>query len=533
MFKEEKLRRSLAAFTRAAWENIPSETGRPLVWGFHLDAICEHLEAVYIHKQITHLLIEIPPGCTKTKLTGTLLPAWLWTRQANHRFLFVGNNQDLANEESMTCRNLIESDWYRGTFRVPWELAEDQDAKSWYKNTAGGHRLCRGIFSNTQGRKGDSVIVDDANDARKIQSAAERRRVNLAYDSSIYNRVIDFIGGVRIIIAQRTGEDDLIGHVKNHGGWECLTIPEEFDRKHRVTTCIGWTDPRKNDGEMLRPFQFGPEQIRRERSKNLLIYQAQHLQRPRSAEGIRFKLQWFQNRWRFDTDRHNVILTDQRGEYRFNPYGEGCRQRYGTADGAASASTAADYTAIGTWIITERFDLIWFACKRQQLEIPDQPAVLQAQYNKWKMEFCGVEEEFGNRALAQHGRRMPMIIRSLNTKGNDKLTRATPAMILAESGRFWLPDDDAALQNDFPLGEVETELTSFTGDDKLDLHDDLIDIASYATEYFNQIDVTGGDTAGPTITAKPAAGGWLAAGGAGSAGGTPGSMFGGRNPFMK
>lgn len=50
---------SLAGFIREAWHVV--EPGTPLVWGWHINTICAHLEAVTAGR-ITRLLINVPPG---------------------------------------------------------------------------------------------------------------------------------------------------------------------------------------------------------------------------------------------------------------------------------------------------------------------------------------------------------------------------------------------------------------------------------------------------------------------------------------
>ena len=63
---------SLAGFVRRAWPVL--EPGQPLKWGWALDAICAHLEAV-ADGRLTRLLINVPPGMAKSLLTGVFLPA--------------------------------------------------------------------------------------------------------------------------------------------------------------------------------------------------------------------------------------------------------------------------------------------------------------------------------------------------------------------------------------------------------------------------------------------------------------------------
>ena len=57
--RRELAKRSLAEFARQAWHVL--EPATELKWGWALDAICEHLEAV-THGEIKRLLVNVPPG---------------------------------------------------------------------------------------------------------------------------------------------------------------------------------------------------------------------------------------------------------------------------------------------------------------------------------------------------------------------------------------------------------------------------------------------------------------------------------------
>lgn len=55
----ELARRSLGEFCKMAWNVL--EPATPIKWGWALDAMCEHLEAVH-NGQIKRLLMNVPPG---------------------------------------------------------------------------------------------------------------------------------------------------------------------------------------------------------------------------------------------------------------------------------------------------------------------------------------------------------------------------------------------------------------------------------------------------------------------------------------
>ena len=103
---------SLAQFAERAWHVL--EPATPLKWGWALDAICEHLEAV-TSGEIKRLLINVPPGCLKSMLVGVLWPAWEWGPRnlQSMRYLGTAHKQDLAVRDSTKCRRLIQSEWFQ------------------------------------------------------------------------------------------------------------------------------------------------------------------------------------------------------------------------------------------------------------------------------------------------------------------------------------------------------------------------------------------------------------------------------------
>lgn len=489
-------RRRLTDFIKAAWPLV--EPGRPLLWGWHLDAMAEHLEAVTLG-QIKNLIVTTPPGCTKSRIFGVFWPAWEWIEKPETRWLFFANADDLASRESMACRRLIESDWYELHYQRPrpsFRITTDQNTKTWYENDRAGHRQAMSILASVTGKKGDRLVVDDPNDAEKVESEANRTLVNRRWDNAIYDRVIDFKQSSRTIVAQRTHQQDLIGHIKDTGEFEELCIPEEFDKARARVSSIGWSDPRKEDGEWLRPDQFGPEQKKAALKRlGTTGYSAKHNQNPLSKEGYRFKADWLRRRWRIDPSSPDwLILEDDRGAYRFMWTAPG-ESKWATADPAASAKTSADPSVISVWMNTPRGDLLWIDCVRQWLEIPDQSKMVDDVYKKHDFRSIGIEAVASNRAMFQFAQRLQLPALPLTPKGQDKLAHASGALVLVEAGSLWLPDPSAV--PGFPLDLVIAELLQFTGTGA-DEHDDIVDTLSYAVDMRPKVSTAGGGRA-PTV----------------------------------
>jgi len=157
--RAERCRRSLAQFVRHAWPVL--EPGTPLVWNWHLDAVCDHLQAV-TEQRSNRLLINIPPGHGKSLLVAVFSPAWSLAPQPGVAWPVPRYALTLAIRDSVRCRDLILSDWYQRTFTPEWKLKGDQNVKSYFENTATGYRMSLSVGSQATALiGGDAVVVDD------------------------------------------------------------------------------------------------------------------------------------------------------------------------------------------------------------------------------------------------------------------------------------------------------------------------------------------------------------------------------------
>jgi len=160
--------------------------------------------------------------------------------------------------------------------------------------------------------------------------------------------------------------------------------------------------------------------------------------------------------------------------------------RFITVDPAASTSTKADWTVIGCWAVSPWGDLVWLDCARVRLEIPDIVPEIQRMWTKWRPMFAGIEAIASNVAVYQMACRATnpvLIAKPLNKGPVDKLIHASPAIVLASTGRLYFPAE--GVEPRFPIADIQGELVRFTGNDKEDAHDDVVDVLSYATECMN------------------------------------------------
>src|SRR5262245_59729602 len=106
----ELAKKSLRHFVELAFNQVAP--ARQFLPNWHIDAICEHLEAV-TRSEITRLVINVPPGSMKSLLCGVLCPAWVWTFKPGAKWIFGSYALGISKRDNLRMRRLIESDWYK------------------------------------------------------------------------------------------------------------------------------------------------------------------------------------------------------------------------------------------------------------------------------------------------------------------------------------------------------------------------------------------------------------------------------------
>jgi predicted phage terminase large subunit-like protein len=299
-------RHSLVEFVKQAWLII--EPATPLIWNWHLDVICDHVQALLENRLIRNgrvirnLVINVPPGSMKSTILSVCVPAWIWAQDKDHptkgpgwRGQFCSGNEGVAIRDSLKCRDILESDWYQQSFKPTWSFTRDQNEKKQYKNSAKGFRRAASAGAKITGDRSDDMFIDDPNDAEG--GKADRDAIASWWDNAAYNRLNSMKTGHRCIIQQRLHEEDLTGHIlaKDKDDWAFLVIRQEYETPKEkdpdfCPTPLGWSDHRTDEGDLFFPSRFPQEVVNAE--KRVLGgsgYAGQHQQRPAPAGGVIFK----------------------------------------------------------------------------------------------------------------------------------------------------------------------------------------------------------------------------------------------------
>ena len=278
----------LYEFVRQAWHIV--EPDWEFLPGWHLEAICNHLEAV-AQGTIRNLLINLPPGHCKSRLCNVFFPAWVFIRQPSARFFHASYAQELATRDSIDCRYIIESDWYRERWGHVVELIDDQNQKIKFMTTHHGWRMATSVGGRGTGEHPDFILVDDPHNVRQAESDVERQACLHWWDATICSRGL--IRGVRkVVIMQRLHVADLSGHILERGGFDHICLPYRFEPDRMSPTTIGWTDPRQTPGEILWP-GVPPQMMDAFNAFPPRLDAGQLQQRPVAEGGALFRREWF------------------------------------------------------------------------------------------------------------------------------------------------------------------------------------------------------------------------------------------------
>jgi predicted phage terminase large subunit-like protein len=284
--------KTLSGFVREAWHVL--EPTKPLVWNWHLDAMCAHLEAITTGRLPPWLVMNVPPGSSKSTVVSVMWQAWEWgpCGLPATRYLTSSFEEENVKRDTRKTRDLIASDW----FRMLWpSIGFARRGETSFANTATGTR--EGVpFASITGKRGDRFIIDDPHSLDGAESPTERVKAVRRFLEGGLNRVNDQMQSAIVIVMQRLHEGDLSGAVLSRKlGFTHLMIPMEFEPERRCITPI-WRDPRDYDGELMDPQRFPRAAVDKLKSVSAYSWAGQYQQRPTAREGGMFKRHWFEGK---------------------------------------------------------------------------------------------------------------------------------------------------------------------------------------------------------------------------------------------
>ena len=480
MIQRERERRAASAslyeFVKQSWHVV--EPGVPFIPSWHIEEICEHLEAVTAG-EIKRLLINIPPRHSKSTIVSVMWPMWEWLTDPAQKFLAASYSGNLSIRDNLKARRLIQSPWYQERWGHMFKLAGDQNAKQRFENDKTGYRIATSVGGTATGEGGSRLILDDPHGAQDAQSDTMRESALEWFDMVWSTRLNNPKTDAMVTVMQRLHERDISGHIlEDIGGWEHVMIPAEWDGVRRKTS-LGVYDPRKKVGELICPDRFGVEEITR--LKQLLgVYgtAGQLQQDPQPAEGGILKTKHFQL-WPHDKPLPQF-------EYILQSY-----------DCAFTEKTSGDPTACSVWAIFThggQRNAMLIDAWDEHLGYPD----LRARVIKdWSTEYGGtsvkdgvrrarkpdrilVEAKASGQSLLQDLRLAKVPAVGYNPGMADKISRAHQAAPTLELDLLWVPE--SGKNPGQPVSWAQPFLKQ-VGKFPVAEHDDYVDTMTQAVIY--------------------------------------------------
>lgn len=455
--------RCLKDFIRQCWPILEPST--PFTSGWHIDAICEHLEAVS-RGDIRNLLINMPPRHMKSLSVSVAWPVWEWLTRPERRFLFSSYAASLSIRDSLKCRRLIEHPWFQRRWGHVFQLTGDQNAKIRFENDKTGYRIATSVGGSATGEGGDRVVVDDPHNVQEKESDLIRESTLVWWDETMSTRLNDQKTGCKVIVMQRVHEKDLSGHVLAQGGYVHLCLPAEFEPARKCMTVLGWEDPRTIKGELLWPSRIGiPELADLKIRLGPTAYAGQFQQTPAPSGGGRFKQDWFRT---FAVAHETYRLFDSDGNFVKSVAVNKC-DRFMMIDPAGTDKAVNDkacYTVMQVWDVTPDFDMILVHQVREQMETPDVADTAVRTARDYDVNGIWVERDGLGIGVIQTIRRKFGAVHPVKARGS-KEARSETAEILMCNGKIYFPGGAPW------LFELHQELLRFPKSEYMDQVDTL------------------------------------------------------------
>lgn len=291
------LRAKFSLFVQAMWSQIDPS---PLQWGWHMEAICSCLQAVS-EGRIRKLVMSVPPGASKSLLASVFWGAWEWTRDPSWALMTSSASLDLVRRDSQRWHDLILSPLYQELYGDCFKFCPDMDSLQYRKNDKGGERIGVSVGNGT-GKRATAQIVDDPLTVDDARSEAKRHAAKVWFKETMGNRFRNQSEAIRIVISQRLHTEDISAVALEMGDWQHLFLPTEYDPANKCVIrddkgVVVFEDPRKEPGELLVRYGFGPkENEEAKRELGDFGYASQQQQAPIPVGGGMLRREWLSAR---------------------------------------------------------------------------------------------------------------------------------------------------------------------------------------------------------------------------------------------
>lgn len=354
---------SLYQFAKRMWHVL--EPANPMVDGWAMQAICEHLEAI-TNGDIQKIAINVPPGFSKSLICNVFWPAWEWgARGLSHlRYVSFSYTSILTERDNRRFRDVILSHDFGRLFGDKFAILKA--GEQLVSNDKTGWKLATSIGGVGTGERGDRVILDDANNIKDSESDNIREETNRWVREGMSNRLNDSAKSAIVSIQQRTHELDATGAIlTNFPDFHHLMIPMEYEGRKTISTVpdlVFNEDPREEIGDLAWPRRFSATVCRNLKTTvGPFAWAGQYQQQPTPRGGGIFKREW----WRL-WDPPPVVVPRADGSEEYIQRFPQCSYIVASLDGAFGQKQENDWSAFTIWGVFSAAPGVLASTTRQQ-----------------------------------------------------------------------------------------------------------------------------------------------------------------------
>lgn len=456
--KSERCRRSLYYFVKYFWDTIIAEDFKD---NWHIKFLCDEIQEVLERvianeTKLYDLIINIPPGTTKSTICTVMAPVWIWTRLNSAKLIAGSYSADLSLEHADLSREIIRSAKFKQTF-PKLTIRRDKEQKSNYKLNTGGSRYSTSVGGTITGFHGHVIFIDDPINPKKAVSEKELATANEWMDRTLSTRKVNKSVTPIILIMQRLHEKDPSGHMldKSKSGSKrvkhiCLPgeLVSDKDGEYNV-----------NPPELVDKYIDGlldPERIPRAVLNEMLPdlgqygYSGQILQSPSPPAGGMFKTENF----------HIVDVPPSRIVDRVRYW-----DKAGTQDaGANTCGVRMNKLADGTFFVDSVIKGQWNTGVRER-------TIMQTAETDGKRVRIGIEQEPGSGGKESAENTIRMLagyIAEADRPTGDKVFRADPYSVQVNWSNVYLKKADwnesyIEEHRHFPVGKAKDQVDASSG----------------------------------------------------------------------
>lgn len=434
--ERRRLKRSHLAFTCKFFE---AKENKPFLVGPHHKVISDTLDRV-LRGEITRLIINVPPGYSKTEMAVINFIALGLAINPKARFIHASYSDELALYNSTQVKDVLALEEYQELWPITYK--DDIKAKGlWRTSDGGGLRAAAAGRPITGFRAGilrdddapweftGALIIDDPLKPDDASSQTQRTFINNRWQNTFKSRLAQEDVPV-IVIMQRLHVDDFVAHILDTSGedWHVLKLPIEIE---------GECEPIHPEHAIMIPHGLpdGPLWTRKHSQEQIeilkldqLTYSSQYAQNPISDGGNMFKEEWFQGHF-------NVPKLKWRGIY---------------VDTAQKTKERNDWTVFEHWGAGYDGKAYLLGILRAKMEAPELEKAGETYWAACKMwdaqkyghlRFMKVEDKVSGTGLIQHMKRKSIPIIAVQRE-KDKIMRAQDALPSVAAGLVSIPADE-------------------------------------------------------------------------------------------